>query len=1229
MRKAFRLTVVLAIVIAFGIAGAVSVNASAPSSARSGHTDGFGTLKAPAAPQQITDQEYMPNSALVMFRTTKKLSSSAAKKTLRGGEAGVADLQIEEMWNFDGEDATVTSSSGVRKVLKGAGKTYSGIALVHSKTLSTEQLVKVMNSRDDVLYAEPNYRIHAYSVNDPYFSSQWSMQGGAEGTPEYSEVTPNVSALWDQGTTGSDRIVAVVDTGVDYKHPDLKDMMWENTHYPTLKGDCGYDFNAGDDNPMDENGHGTHCAGIIGAQGNNGIGTSGVNQQIRIMALRILDADGSAYLSHEIAAYNYINKALDLGEPVQAINNSWGGGEYSHIFEKLVDIVGKKGAITVCAAGNEANDNDEYEDYPSCIESPYLISVAATKEDGDLVSFSNYGKETVDIAAPGTDILSSVAYNCYNPGIYGEEQASLSAEYNDYESDASDLWGSPEMLTSSLMFNGEAYTGGADQPQITISKGAGNGFMSDGVLELNVKKIKTGDLICIPLPYEIAKDAKTAPGYSVMGQVYGSTDEIGIMGLMDVPQGTSLDIGTIGDVYLSAGNYIFKDEPDYWDHFSFTTLSADELKDVKAKAARAEQSGETLDPDPLKREVVLLLYAYSDGDMTLRLDNMGLSRQDIAEKDFGKYDFMSGTSMATPYVAGTVALKAASLGEFGSEDPATLANEVISMVKEGTMPIIQKGSLDFTKAPVELGPRFGKVKVKKAGQNIVITGSGLNPSTPLRVEIGPDEKNLQDAEIISQTDGEVVVKDNGWVNNVETVRITGFNGRTVYKSDQYLVNGKGEFDELKGVENEFEGEPMTTDGKYIYSVSSSAKCAMKMNTQKLNRGVSYFGEIKTKKIFGKKKDKNATYALNFGKDLAYMNGKLYTVIEYGPADEAEEEMDEFWFFSKDGSHVIRSSDDYDEDYSYGNMSIYSGEYRLISIDTKSGKVQNLGKLPTDLLKKVDYTMAAYNGKLYFMGGYSYQSKSLTNTVKVFDPAKKKNKRWSKGANLPQPRAGGKALQSGSKLIYTLGYAVPQDPENEEADFIFPANMTFNGKKWTASKIADDQGLEPLLIEDTVYRGGETYSVFTSTVSAVKNGLLYTGMPVANYGDTFRYNAAKDRFEDTGYNYIRDLDEIEIDGIAVGSKVYGFDSETVYTAKATGGSALVKVAVKKSGKGTVKGAGSFVPGTDAKITVKAAKGHKIKSIKVGAKKVVVKRNATKKTFTIKKLLKDQKVKVVFR
>jgi subtilisin family serine protease len=243
----------------------------------------------------------------------------------------------------------------------------------------------------NVLYAEPDYLRHVDVVpNDPYFSSLWGLHNtgqtvkGEGGVPGADIDAPRA---WDKTTGSNDVVVAVLDTGVDYREPDLA---------PNIVN--GWDFITNSSDPMDRDGHGTHVAGTIAAVGNNGIGVTGVMWKAKIMPLRISGPDGFP-LAAEIAAIDY---ATSHGARI--INMSFGGPEYSQAEKDAIDA---SPALCVCAAGNNGANNDGAPHYPSSYSSSNIISVAATDQNDVLASFSDYGPKSVQIAAPGTNILST------------------------------------------------------------------------------------------------------------------------------------------------------------------------------------------------------------------------------------------------------------------------------------------------------------------------------------------------------------------------------------------------------------------------------------------------------------------------------------------------------------------------------------------------------------------------------------------------------------------------------------------------------------------------------------------------------------------------------------------------------------------------------------------------------------------------------------------------------
>jgi len=293
--------------------------------------------------------------------------------------------------------------------------------------MTVEQGIDTLRRAVGVLYVEPNYRVRAQSIipNDPMFSQLWNMHntGQTGGTIDADIDAPEAWEL--QTDIGREIIVAVIDTGVDYRHSDLAANMWVNraefTGAPGVDDDgngyiddvYGYDFANRDGDPTDDNGHGSHVSGIIGAVANNARGVAGVCHNVRIMAVKFLDSGRSGYTSDAILAIQY---AALMGAGV--INNSWGEGGYNSALQDAIRTAGDAGILFVTSAGDgQGNDNDANPHYPSGYELENVISVLSTDSDDRLSDHSNYGLTSVDLGAPGGDSDSQIR-SCYRNGGY-------------------------------------------------------------------------------------------------------------------------------------------------------------------------------------------------------------------------------------------------------------------------------------------------------------------------------------------------------------------------------------------------------------------------------------------------------------------------------------------------------------------------------------------------------------------------------------------------------------------------------------------------------------------------------------------------------------------------------------------------------------------------------------------------------------------------------------------
>ena len=279
--------------------------------------------------------------------------------------------------------------------------------------ISVEQARVIYERHPDVAFAEPNYILNAQSwTDDPYFTQQWALQNSGQivagylGTPG---ADVDAVAAWSISQGGNDVVIAVVDTGCNLNHPDLKANLWTNgKEIPDNGIDDddngfiddyhGWDVVDHDNDPSDSTGHGTHVAGIIASRGDNGIGIVGLAWQTRIMPVRFMDAFDRGTTADAIAAIAY---AADQGARI--INCSWGGGGYS---AALHDTMANSNALFVCAAGNQAQDSDDVPFYPASYDAPNIIAVAASDQMDHLAWFSNSGSQSVDVAAPGVRVYS-------------------------------------------------------------------------------------------------------------------------------------------------------------------------------------------------------------------------------------------------------------------------------------------------------------------------------------------------------------------------------------------------------------------------------------------------------------------------------------------------------------------------------------------------------------------------------------------------------------------------------------------------------------------------------------------------------------------------------------------------------------------------------------------------------------------------------------------------------
>ena len=546
------------------------------------------SVEANASSPLNQEPEYAEGEVLV---TTTNSKLSLDHHSLAEDE----EIDIENRWNFDNLEITE----------------------IHSDSLSTEELIHTLSDEDNVIAVEPNYIRKKMTTNDNYRPYQWYLNGN----PNKPETSLGIQE--EQVSHNSDDnspIVAVVDTGIDYTHEDLKEHMWVNP-YPSLKGTYGYDFANDDDDPMDqdEDGHGTHCAGIISAVRDNECGIAGISDA-RLMALNIFDSHGEAKDSYIIDAFQYIYDAQNLGANIAAVNCSWGSGGSTPTSEKkLIEKIGAKGALFVFAAGNEGSNCDSSSSANTCpfdIKSDYAVIVGSSDDDDKVSSFSNYGQKNVTLFAPGNNMLSTVNENTFVPLIYNEEQRkNLCSYFSSFD-------------TEDTTF----YTGGQLGLRNNVT------YQNQSFSNVDFYNSKQSGSLCVDI-----QSFRNSASFSLY---------------MDV---TDLNLPTNQTYAISYDIGWEEDGAITWEH----NIS------YRNRSSFYQYHGR-----------VLLRFVDLVSDFrsipNVYIDNPAISVACESSPDFGKYNVMNGTSMAAPCVSAAVALLA---GQFPSDTSLQRKSKLLQCIR--------------------------------------------------------------------------------------------------------------------------------------------------------------------------------------------------------------------------------------------------------------------------------------------------------------------------------------------------------------------------------------------------------------------------------------------------------------------------------------------------------------------------------------------------------------------
>lgn len=537
-----------------------------------------------AATEELESGSYAEGEAIISLET-----AGMAALAREGVYRFDSDVQIEEVNEFGIDEQT-------------GKETY--IVHLTSEKYTTEELMQLALKQYyvDGVCANQYRRLSAV---DPYRSAQWYIDGTGVDSK-------GIRLAKQQVTSKKTPVIAMIDTGINYEHPDLVDNMWNNPYPESLPGVCGYDFGDNDADPMDQNGHGTHVAGIAAAKSGNGVGITGVSNA-KIMALKVVsEGDGKIADTAIISAYDYIYDAMTAGVNVKAVNCSWGGNnDQNGVLSKAINAVGKLGALSVFAAGNDHINWDQVNTAlvtPYDLDSSYVVIVGASDEQDEAAYFSDFGADFVDLFAPGSNMLSTGVKPLYLPGIYtAKEQAKNSVYFNRFSSSTDNLL--PKGQTWKTYYTAQEL-GIASEYTVDIEpvKNGGDGYLKLGVTRDRVDQ---------------------SGGSEPAGSIY-----------VDV---TDLRLDQNATYYVSflegsrAGSKVS------WQAANMVSETG---------ASRFVTSG----GKTYMRIVGLESAPQSVGqEMYLYLDDIGISTANPNPETFGAYTYMSGSSMAAPVVSAAVA----------------------------------------------------------------------------------------------------------------------------------------------------------------------------------------------------------------------------------------------------------------------------------------------------------------------------------------------------------------------------------------------------------------------------------------------------------------------------------------------------------------------------------------------------------------------------------------------
>ncbi len=1179
--------------------------------------------------QVYSEAEYAENRVLVMYETGAVSASTASFLTEHQSLPNDGSSHVSEAFGLSseglGDEEVIRAESTLdqqTKILSQSLDNYEiedtmlidtnqkgselVISVVTSDTMSTEELIERLSGQKGILYVEPDYTLYAENMpdwSDTYLNDMQHLMGNN---------SIHADAIWesdafaeaDTNTVTDPVVVAVVDTGVDYTHPDLKNRMWvkpETREFSQFAGKYGYDFSDNDYDPMDENDHGTHCAGIIAAEANNaeGItGVAGISNKVQIMAVRVLGANGSGLTDNIIAGMRYVVEMKKAGANVVAMNCSLGGNLTSLIYDAVINAAGQAGILSLVAAGNDSQDIDVNSTLPADTVSDYRITVSASDENGNIASYSNYGEKRSDIVAPGSNILSTVCSYNFAPYLYdaktirgytdenGIEYAGNTEYYGEFDGaviqQVKNAQG--EIVDAVVPVTGTDYFGNVindpEDPDHQVGQfgqsvmlanraGGSNGKATleitndldfpigtnDQHLRWSITGAKPGDVYILYFPYEKTADnqinTKINMGFRSHTDLKGH--DSGAFYFGDIKINGIDSQGTVDWTHYDPKNddkgvSIDTSRNSVWraGNYAAKVYPYQDIIDVKdAKADPAQGYG-----------LGAVYCAKTDADVYFDFTSLGISRSDADETTFGKYGVMSGTSMATPTAAGFTAILAAMYPELSAID---LKKTVLSST-DGRYPgwCSTGGMIDFNYLEVSeenSNPAISSVEVAFDEHTVTLHGRGFGNAPVVKFT---DNTSKEPSETIPLNDlsmdgSDIVIK------NADKHGIIGSDITFVIENTDNGKKGTGTFYVVNGLARYQEGYLVQLLPDSLYDPKLIQEQGLLPECSRFITGANdllLYDPAGNIYRLVKNTDSGAVNSRVIGK---FMENSIYSYVAYILSTPLGRQSmwSTAWRDTGTLSYSIRrlSNPVYLGDTIFELVRVQMGYVSatlLLALDIESEEwtvcydsILGYGSEPQDFSfdNILTTTMAAYKGRLYLFGSEISQEAYKGDPQPVWTASTDvlSCEPGEGAANWVKESADLPEPRAGGMAITQGGnlYYLLTNINQSTTDLNV---YRFDGQAWSVA------GTLPLPV-NLVKTGGEVAHYVTNTVQYEsrdgiecslgidQEGILLGGSSFDKSGDTFRFNTSTGKTEALGYTFWNSNSLSGTDGTAAGGALW--------------------------------------------------------------------------------------------